>query len=66
MSDEPDYPRVGEPLGRHDGLVQPHIIDTESTGTFMDYGYDTSELALEVAAEVVVNIRKSRKLLLKS
>jgi hypothetical protein len=68
---EPEYPKVGEPLGG-DGMrskterqtvYQPHIIMDRTNGKFINLGFDSESAALEYSAEIVLESRINGALL---
>ena len=74
--EEMEYPKVGQPfdtIGTEPPIgnkppvtsrrVQPHIIDTESTGHFLNYWVETPERALEITIQRVAEIKKNKKTL---
>lgn len=64
--DNNPYPEMGEPLQRHDGLWQSHVIESKTeqyqSGYFGDIGWSSEEDAWEESANIVNNIRTIRKI----
>jgi hypothetical protein len=68
---EPKYPKIGEPLGNYsmkgktdfNRSYQPHIIESERVGLFLNLGFDSKSSALEYSAEIVLTSRTYRRLL---
>ena len=68
---EPQYPKIGEPLGNYSMKgkkdfktnYQPHIIESERVGLFLNLGFDSESSALEYSAEIVLKSRTNQRLL---
>lgn len=68
---EPQYPKIGEPLGNYSmrgrtefkTSYQPHIIESGSVGLFLNLGFDSESSALEHSAEIVLKSRTNSRLL---
>jgi hypothetical protein len=62
-----EYPKIGEPLktnvmvssSKYVERWQPHIIDTKTTGRFLNYWVESEWRAWEIAMQKVVEIRKN-------
>lgn len=70
-----EYPKIGEPFDTiaaqppkkgkpvvFERRVQPHIIDSESTGYFLNYWADTIERGYEIAMQKVAELKRNKKL----
>ena len=68
---EPEYPKIGEPLGNYSmkgktdfkTRYQPHIIESGRVGLFLNLGFDSESSALEYSAEIVLKSRTNQRLL---
>lgn len=66
---EPEYPKIGEPLGAHsvrsktnvETLYQAHVIVDYGNGIFLELGFDSESKALEYSANFVWESRTKQR-----